>query len=456
MKLFVGTLVVAGLAGVLALTGCTSPSVATQAPAATQAAVGKNAADLSGALNPYADNNGDVLPPGYAGPRYRLNHAYPVSVPPAPGEPAWREALGGKPIGKYNAIPYVQALKTAIAGDVRNLIDDYTKWDPIAAGWYDQPWIAIKSENWPGREPVQGSYPGPGFDKTTYPDLKVDFMQDYAIVYYNKTAAVTLHELWQKPNPYAPQPAGAQFAEGSMIIKLAVTTVSGKDWAPMQGTSRSTIFVPPPTASNPSPAVPPQLIPVYTLQMDIIVKDAATAPKTGWVFSTLVYDKDAAGATTWDKMVPLGAAWGNDPGVNDNNLNETVVNPVAPAYSKITLGWGGRLSGPNDAATQPGPNPGDPLQGISSCMSCHGAAEYQALAGLVPLPNAPGSAAWNEWFQDRAGNVPQTSGQTALDYDLVTRQALINWDAARGSAPAKERAARQLQLLRSRGKRTVR
>ena len=51
------------------------------------------------------------------------------------------------------------------------------------------------------------------------------------------------------------------------------------------------------------------------MQFDIIVKDSVAAPKTGWVFSTLVYDLNAPG-DAWDKMVPLGAQWGNDPGID--------------------------------------------------------------------------------------------------------------------------------------------
>ena len=348
-------------------------------------AVPQASADLSGTFNPYADNNGDRLPPGYSGPRYRLNHHYPTSAPPSPANPPWRQALKGAPIGKGNAIAYVQALKDYLASDVKPLVNDYTKWDPFTVGWYDQPWIAPKLASWPGREPIQGAYPGPGFEKTVYPDLKVPFIQDYVAVYYNNIAGYTLHQLWQSPNPYQPNPAGAQFQEGAISIKLAMTTASGTDWAPMQGSTQSNVFVPPPTATSPTPpGVAPKIVPVYVMQLDIIVKDTKTAPKTGWVFSTLVYNKDAKGATTWDKMVPLGAMWGNDPGVNNNALQETVINPVAPAYAKITLGWGLRLSGPNDGATNSLNPPVEPTR-ISSCMSCHGTAESPGGLSLVPF-----------------------------------------------------------------------
>ena len=430
------------------LSACSGPSEKAQPSAAATT----SAADQSGVINAYANNNGDTLPPDYKGPRYRLSHNYPTSVHDQPVDPPWRKALGGKPIANENAVAYAQALKDYIAGDIRVLVNEYEKWDPVAAGWYDQPWIGPKIGKWPGREPIQGAYPGPGFDKATYPDLKVDVMQDYVIVYYNDVAAYTLHQVWQKPNPYNPQPENSQFAEGSIVIKLAVTNVSGKDWAPMQGAASSNVFVPPPTSESPTPVgVAPQLLPVYVMQMDIVVKDTKTAPKTGWVFTTLVYDKDARGATTWDRMVPLGTAWGNDPGVSDDKLKETVINPVAPAYSKITLGWGLRLSGPNDAAAS-GDGKGNYTR-ISSCMSCHGTAEYPADVSLVPVAFKPNTPEWNQWFQDRDGRTAQTNDgkHTGLDYDMVTRQALVNWDAARGSDEAKARADRHFQMLRARG-----
>lgn len=57
----------------------------------------------------------------------------------------------------------------------------------------------------------------------------------------------------------------------------------------------------------------PQLDQTSLMQFDLIVKDTKSAPKSGWVFATLVYDKDAPGSNVWDKLVPLGAMWGNDP-----------------------------------------------------------------------------------------------------------------------------------------------
>lgn len=412
-------------------------------------------------FDPFANSNGDALPPDYTGPRYTLNHAYPSEPPPAPATPPWRAALKGEPISADNAVAYVEALKDYIADQgIATLVNDYTAWDPEAAHWYAAPWIANKvptpKESWPGREPIQGSYPGPGFDQRTYPTLK-GAMQDYVAVYYDPTAAVTLGQTFT-PDPMNPKP-GAQFHEGAIIVKLALTTASPEQWPVMKGSTQSKVFVPPSaeTSASTGPKAP-VLTDVWALQFDLIVKDAVTAPKTGWVFATLVYDRDAKGDTTWDKMVPLGAMWGNDPEINSAKdpsapLAETVVNPAAPAYAKITLGWGGRLSGPNDAARLAGKDG----ERISSCMSCHGTAEYSrgpstGLADLVPPKDEPGSDTWMQWFQDRPGTQPQTPGDTALDYDMVLRQALLNYETLTSKPGASDRFAAHMTALLRRGK----
>ena len=80
-------------------------------------------------------------------------------------------------------------------------------------------------------------------------------------------------------------------------------------------------------------------------------------------------------------------------------------------------------------------------------MACHGAAEFPGDSGFFPKDPAtnafytPGTAVWHQ----------PTGGHVALDYDMVTRQALINWDATGGSTAALERARRHATALRERG-----
>ena len=207
------------------------------------------------------------------------------------------------------------------------------------------------------------------------------------------------------------------------------------------------------------------------MQCDIIVKDSKAAPETGWVFSTLVYDKDAPGTDGWDRMIPLGATWGNDPTLAaklskekalanaavpapiDVELIENWINPAAPSYAKQTLGWGGRLSGPNDGSVF---NTGAITTSVSGkeftnggvstvgCLGCHSTAQYQSQSFLLPVlfsaPSGgnplvldPGTALWNKWFRNDDGKIPFDTGkgQIGLDYDMVTSfKAIPAWQQA--------------------------
>ncbi|MEA2029298.1 MAG: hypothetical protein U9N49_10040, partial [Campylobacterota bacterium] len=184
---------------------------------------------------------------------------------------------------------------------------------------------------------------------------------------------------------------------------------------------------------------------------DIIVKDSIAAPQTGWVFATLVYDRNAQG-DIWDKMVPLGAMWGNDPDVNSEKnpkqeLMETYINPKAPEWTKVTLGYGKRLSGPFDIAVKYNVDVNGtilPSLRSSSCLSCHGTSEYKKgsysmSTFLYPAKEykskpwkmyTSGSKEWNEWFQNRWGDVPQRKGTIALDYSTFLSGVLMNYEAA--------------------------
>jgi hypothetical protein len=245
--------------------------------------------------------------------------------------------------------------------------------------------------------------------------------------------------------------ATTQFPEGAIVVKPAFVNVTAADWPVMAGTAVWPLYTPIDDAKT-----KPAVVQSSLMQFDIIVKDTKSSPKTGWVFATLVYDKTVPGSG-WDKMVPLGAMWGNDPNVNSAAnpkapLNENWINAKAPLYSRQTLGWGGRLSGPNDGAVnaiQVGSKTYN-AYADSSCMGCHGSAEWQMKSFLLPattypptfsadgvylLSPAPGSPAWMNWFQDRAGNVPQDAGSVALDYDMVFAfKSLPLWSQATGKS----------------------
>jgi hypothetical protein len=420
--------------------------------------------------DPFLTNNGLIPKPAqYRGPLFKLSHNWPAAPLPPLTNPPWLKAIGGGLINKTNAPMYVAALKDYVSPNARRLILDYQNWDADKAHWYTEPWLGSL------RESIHGTYPAGTFPPDVFPGtgLKVTF-DTHVLTYYDERAAHALYKVW---GAAAKQPdvktANFQFDEGAVVVKAAMFVsddpkVQTNWWPATDGAAPWPLFLAIPESKPGATTV----LTSYVMQFDLIVKDSVAAPKTGWVFSTLVYDVGSRG-DAWDKMVPLGAMWGNDPGVNSEMqppppLQETWINPNAPKYSTQTLGWGGRLSGPNDGArndiqvgTTVMKNQPD-----SSCMSCHGPAQWQPeqhkmLSFLLPsFPNpnpgppfkpcpngkptdpyicspAPGSAVWSNWFQDRNGTQPQDpgTGSIATDYDMVFAfKTLPMWWKAMGPA----------------------
>jgi len=406
--------------------------------------------------DPYANSDGSIPDSvQYSGPLFRLSHDYPNQVSAAAHFP-WQEAIGDGRITTANAGAYATALKAFVSKDMAALLTDYPSWNAGERGWFNEPWLGSI------RESIHGLYVGSdGFtpDLFSGSGLSKPFTT-YVLTYYDRRAANTLFRVWggAATNPTI-NINSSQFAEGSVVVKLAFSTANDDVWPVMAGTLKWPAFVTKNATTGNHPK--PQVDQLSFFQLDIIVKDSASAPKTGWVFTTLVYDKDAPGSSLWDKMIPLGAMWGNDPDINSETnpnarLQETWVNPAAPSYSKATLGWGGRLSGPNDGAVNEAAIiEGGQMRKIaalpsSSCMSCHGVSEWEMGSFLLPsttmpptfidneyvLMPAPGSLDWMRWFQSRSGLEAQDKQKVAFDYDLVfVFKSLPLWQQATGQKP---------------------
>ena len=416
---------------------------------------------MANATDPFASNNGLYPDPASWGKPYRtLNFNYPSQVPPS----AWLKRAPRVPLSTAKAEDYVNQLKRFVEPTLRKMIEEPQAWDPAAMGWYDMPWMASgDAEN--GRDPILGSFTGQVLLKKTFASsgLKTD-IQNHTVIYYDATAASMLKKLWA--NPFKPDRAAVSFPEGSMVIKAGAVSATPAQWPILDGAATWTIYRPDVSqviAHNSGQAVTwqPKLTPLRALQFDIIVKDSVASPQTGWVFTTFIYDKSAPGQGPWDKFVPLGAMWGNDPqfarypGGRDPNgaaLRETWRNPKAPLYSSATLGWGGRLSGPIDVSERHDVvvTSGKvlPVTSASSCLSCHGTAQFPFMSNLYPSPNQtfppdgqpfpmfePGSASWAKWFQNKPGKQPQNVyvGSVGLDYDMLVMFALAEFDAASGN-----------------------
>ncbi|QJW93564.1 hypothetical protein [Frigoriglobus tundricola] len=406
------------------------------------------------------------LPAGYKGPKYAVSHDYPTEAPPAPNDPPWRKALNGAPIGPDTAVAYMSALKEYVTKDIKTLVLDYANWDAGKARWYNMPWL------YSIQDPVHGTYPAGEFPSSMFPlsGLKTPgdaTMNTYVVVYYNDTAGYTLGQIWGK-DAAAPDLTKAQYREGAIVVKVCLSSATRATWGPMDGAALWDVYGVPPNAPS---GAKPAFFQGSVFQVDLIVKDSKTAPQTGWVFGTLVYDKSVPG-DAWDKLIPLGAMWGNDPDVNSAAnpnaiLKQSVVNPVAPLYAVETLGYGGRLSGPNDGAVVQNAivdGAAAPRVAASSCLSCHSTAEWQMQSFLLPSPSAPqknrspspdvtsdgflyvykpGTVEFNRWFQNRLGNVPKDPGSVALDFHMnLAFKALPLWAKATQPSTRAERSER--------------
>ena len=275
------------------------------------------------------------------------------------------------PLSIENAGAYVTALKAFLAPTMTGMIETPNEWDPAANNWYGMLWQGAgspgadgKTDPTSGQESILGAFSGQIIRQATFAGsgLTVD-MQNHTVIYYDALSATMLNKLWA--NPFAPNRKAVSFpgrGDGGQGRRRDADagTMAGAGRLCRSGTSTGPP-VPQLTGPADNPNLPrgPEVLPLRVLQFDIIVKDSVASPQTGWVFVTYVYDKDAAGDTTWDRLVPLGAMWGNDPAFASNPngtdpsggpLQETWINPAAPAYAKSSLGWGGRLSGPIDVA----------------------------------------------------------------------------------------------------------
>lgn len=420
--------------------------------------------------DPLASNNAIYPSPDEWVAGFRTsNYAYPAE----PVASRWTPGAGRGTITTDNAMQYTMQLKEFLSADITGLINDPLNWSPAAVGWYDMIWMAQgttlpdgRIDPNSGREALMGAYTGQILPPDTFKDPRprVPF-QNHAVIYYNDVAAAMLGRLWR--DPYDPDLSDPEFPEGSIVVKVESATLDPEQWPPLEGSAKSWVYRPTVQAIE-DPELTyktPQVVTVYFSQMAVQIKDSTASPETGWVFMAFAYDARSKGATVWDRAVPVGAMWGNDPqfahtpsGRNPNGpLLQTWVNPDAPAFTRQTLGWGDRLAGPMDVATRHNVitvsgvrYQGDNDLAASSCLSCHSAAEFPFTENLYPSPNKvfpedgnpfllydPGTAEWARWFQNRPGTQPLTgagrTGIVALDYDMLLTFALSAYHAAAGN-----------------------
>jgi hypothetical protein len=176
---------------------------------------------------------------------------------------------------------------------------------------------------------------------------------------------------------------------------------------------------------------------VRLVQIDIAVRDARANSTTGWVFGTFVYDNKIESSDPWHRMMPIGLAWGNDPGVTPTNgtLKECWTNVDTPLNGP--LGWAGRPNGAVDNRS-------------SSCMSCH------STASNPPSPALPPRNANDQqrliWFRNIQAGEPFAAGVLSTDYSLQLAKAVDSYfnqnPTSGGPATLQARGSETLPITR--------
>lgn len=374
---------------------------------------GKYTTQCSGRFADYVD----LVPESYDGRRFTMSQQYPAKKAPAGSSP-WSTIDFKTEAG---AVEYMMKLREYIyegmeAADWRIDANAVRK-------WYHVPWMHV------GRNPrefVRGvtrerSLAGP--ELGIKPGVTV---QNYAVGFYNDVGAPTIGAVWK--NAAAPDPKRAQSANGTVVAKVLFSAAQPTDFQNgdiLDGAPAwdANIFVR-------FPAPDKNIKPVRLIQMDVGVRDPR-AGETGWVFGTFVYDRSLTAQTPWNRMVPLGLMWGNDPTLTKAAFEkgarpkETLVNPAAPAYARAHLGLSGRMNGPVD-------NP------VSACLGCHSTAQVPASTPMFPFAtcsepqalhwfrNIPGTRPFGGVTQSNCTPVATPAGFVSLDYSLQQSVAFQN------------------------------
>lgn len=339
-------------------------------------------------------NSFDTIPKYWQGARFELSKDYPKSAPTDKDFPWLKYDFKKQPIDYLMAV-----LNYVYEG---NIEADWKIQDNKIRKWYHAP-----SMSWPpfGREFIHGlTSERKSRPRELYP-LQLDTFQNWAVGFYNPQGGYTLGKVWSDTiNPLISE---GVFFEGTVGAKLLFTEATIDQVPYLNGSYEWDAYI----FDKQQRKVIKKL---RLLQLDIAVKDSRANTTTGWVFGTFVYNNNKIGNSLWDKLVPVGISWGNDPEIiiSGGELLETYINPefmelfTFPDGKVMHLGYKGRLNGPVD-------NP------LSSCISCHSQAQIPEVKKF--LPNFKDNDDIRYYFRNiSSGEVfkPVAGGSKSMDYSL--------------------------------------
>lgn len=342
---------------------------------------------------------GDEVPNGYQGRLFQLSQNYPNVIQEE--EYPWE-----KIDFKLQPSAYLYAIRSYL---YEGMVEaDWRAEDNRIRKWYHVPWMHTGRH---ARECIRGMTRERDVDAFEIALCHSHCMQSWAIGLYNSPGGYTIGQVWS--NPSDPRPECACFPFGTVVAKLLFIEADLTNIFALEGSVEWQANINSSAVDDTSKAIRT----LRLLQIDVAVKDERAADCTGWVFGTFVYDKNVEAKNGWERMVPLGLMWGNDPGITLSEIAEgatleetKICNPV-PDFAVKHLGWCGRLNGPVD-------NPN------SSCLSCHSTAQWKPVAPMVPK----GSDVQRlPWFRNIPSGTAFSTGQISLDYSLQLMISLVNF-----------------------------
>ncbi len=332
----------------------------------------------------------DAPPAGWTGRVFKLRQDYPASLPPA-GPLPWKQFDF-----KTEPTRYLKAvLDYALEGNVE--VDWQAEQNEVR-DWYHAPWMHSGPS---GREFVHGLTRERSSRPRELDPRQSSTFSNYAVSLYNARGGFTIGRVWRDPEN--PDASAARFPEGTVAIKLLFTTATVSEVPYLRNAFRWRAHLARATGSG------REIQTARLLQIDVAVRDSRADDTTGWVFGTFSYDGNAPGQTPWERMVPIGVMWGNDPDLTPQRFEdgerpqETVVVNRNVGTTQH-LGFLERLNGPVDNRR-------------SSCLSCHSTAQHETRSAPVPGTDLPDDQKMR-WFRNIRSGRPFDAGQESLDYSL--------------------------------------
>ena len=320
-----------------------------------------------------------------------------------------------------NPREYMQSVLESVRGDFARSEQKKQLMARKDAQWWISLWLDYGTS---GREPLMGLTKERSPDHGDLSPINAKGHQVWAVGFYNAKGASVLGNVFVDVcDPKFSE--NVRFPEGTVAIKFLFTDAPTEEVKYLDGAPEYEAYIDKKgTGSTSKYATSRKRRVMRLLQVDIATKNM-DARVTNWVFGTFAWIGPKVGDGLFDNLVPVSLQWGNDPGVYDDKVVESWINPQ---LRKILYGWKARPHlGFNGRAN----GPADNIR--SSCLSCHAAARIaRSHQGILDqgfdmtngvLNTASVKAHVDTWFMnlpsgsffDPASKKPKI---VALDYSL--------------------------------------